>query len=205
VQAQSSCGSDRWGWGLQIRRKVNGLMAADGEEVIVSRCLCLTPWMMAIAALLVGTPAGAQGNIDAGKSPAQIFSDTCAACHRSPGQVRRASASFLRSHYTTGPDEASAMARYLASIPSEPRTPKRQGAAKGGPSESSPPRGRAASEPKEQPKSAVESGRHPAGAEPKSSSTAAATPAPEVKPPEPPHVSAAPPPPPPPRLQPFEE
>jgi hypothetical protein len=183
---------------------VNGLMAADGEEVIVSRCLCLTPWMMAIAALLMGTPAGAQGNIDAGKSPAQIFSDTCAACHRSPGQVRRASASFLRSHYTTGPDEASAMARYLASIPSEPRTPKRQGAAKGGPSESSPPRGRA-SEPKEQPKSAVESGRHPAGAEPKSSSTAAATPAPEVKPPEPPHVSAAPPPPPPPRLQPFEE
>jgi len=42
------------------------------------------------------TAADAQGNIDAGKTPAQIFGDTCSACHRSARDLRRASASFLR-------------------------------------------------------------------------------------------------------------
>jgi hypothetical protein len=60
--------------------------------------------------------ADAQGNIDAGKTPAQIFGDTCAGCHRSARELRRASASFLRSHYTAGSDEASAMANYLAGV-----------------------------------------------------------------------------------------
>jgi hypothetical protein len=75
------------------------------------------------AASLQISAANAQGNIDAGKTPAQIFGDTCAGCHRSARELRRASASFLRSHYTAGSDEASAMANYLAGVGgNEPRS-----------------------------------------------------------------------------------
>jgi hypothetical protein len=75
------------------------------------------------AASLQVSAADAQGNIDAGKTPAQIFGDTCAGCHRSARELRRASASFLRSHYTAGSDEAAAMANYLAGVGGgEPRS-----------------------------------------------------------------------------------
>jgi hypothetical protein len=75
-----------------------------------------------LAAVLASLEAGAQtGNLDAGKSPAQIFSTTCSGCHRNAREVRRASASFLRSHYTTGREEASAMASYLSGLPTDPR------------------------------------------------------------------------------------
>jgi hypothetical protein len=77
----------------------------------------LMSWTVAcLAAALQISAADAQGNIDAGKTPAQIFGDTCAGCHRSARELRRASASFLRSHYTAGSDEASAMANYLAGV-----------------------------------------------------------------------------------------
>lgn len=73
----------------------------------------------AIAA--IDAPAVAQMNLYAGKSAAQIFADTCNACHRSPREIRPTSAAFLREHYTTGPREAAAMAAYLASVGSDPR------------------------------------------------------------------------------------
>src|SRR5258705_12583683 len=81
-------------------------------------------WTVAcLAASLQISAADAQGNIDAGKTPAQIFGDTCAGCHRSARELRRASASFLRSHYTAGSDEAAAMANYLAGVGGgEPRS-----------------------------------------------------------------------------------
>src|SRR5262249_59057447 len=60
-------------------------------------------------------------NLDAGKSAAQIFADTCNACHRSPREIRPTSAAFLREHYTTGGREAAAMAAYLASVGSDSR------------------------------------------------------------------------------------
>ena len=85
----------------------------------------LMSWTVAcLAAACLQIPAAdAQGNIDAGKTPAQIFGDTCAGCHRSARELRRASASFLRSHYTAGSDEAAAMANYLAGVGgSEPRS-----------------------------------------------------------------------------------
>jgi hypothetical protein len=62
----------------------------------------------------------AQSNLDAGKSPAQIFAATCNACHRSPREIKRTSAGFLQEHYTTGPREAAAMAAYLASVGTDP-------------------------------------------------------------------------------------
>jgi hypothetical protein len=78
------------------------------------------PWVIA-AALGADAPAQAQANLDAGKSAAQIFADTCNACHRSPREIRPTSAAFLREHYTTGGREAAAMAAYLASVGSDSR------------------------------------------------------------------------------------
>jgi hypothetical protein len=82
------------------------------------------PWAAALLVVLSAGPGGTQGNIDAGKTPAQIYSDTCANCHRRPQELRRPSSSFLRQHYTTGSEEAAAMASYLASIPADPRGSK---------------------------------------------------------------------------------
>jgi hypothetical protein len=79
-------------------------------------------WMCAGAfCAMAVVPAGAQSNLDAGKSAAQIFADTCNACHRGPRQLRPTNAMFLRDHYTTGAREAAAMAAYLASVGSDPR------------------------------------------------------------------------------------
>jgi hypothetical protein len=70
----------------------------------------------------LASPASPQGNIDAGKTPAQIFADTCSNCHRRPQELKRASVGFLRQHYTPGAQEAAAMAGYLASVPNDPRS-----------------------------------------------------------------------------------
>src|SRR5258708_33653093 len=58
--------------------------------------------------------------LDAGKSPPQIFSNPCSACHKSPrGLLKNTPASslpgFLRQHYTTGTDMASVLSSYLIS------------------------------------------------------------------------------------------
>ena len=158
------------------------------------KVLRLAPWMMAaiLAALQVG-PAGAQGNIDAGKTPAQIFGDTCSACHRSARELRRASAGFLRTHYTAGADEAAAMANYLTSVANDPGAaqPKR------------PPADVAKQNPRspaaEQAKSAAPGqakGRSNAAAQATAQPAAAPTPPPEEKPPEAPARPA---------VEPFEE
>lgn len=88
----------------------------------MSRIAVVLSWaVVAAAAPTAGAPAWAQANLDAGKSAAQIFADTCNACHRSPREIKPTSAAFLREHYTTGPRAAAAMAAYLASIGSDTR------------------------------------------------------------------------------------
>ncbi|HEY2184933.1 MAG TPA: hypothetical protein VGH39_08055 [Xanthobacteraceae bacterium] len=77
-------------------------------------------WAVGLAVWAAAAPVQAQSNLDAGKSPAQIFAGTCNACHRSPREIRRTNAAFLREHYTTGAREAAAMAAYLASVGSDP-------------------------------------------------------------------------------------
>lgn len=72
------------------------------------------------AGLVADGPASAQ-NLDAGKSPAQLFTENCTACHRSPqglakGRTAATLAGFLRQHYTTGREPASQLAGYLASV-----------------------------------------------------------------------------------------
>src|SRR5258708_35696768 len=57
-------------------------------------------------------------NLEAGKTPAQIFAGTCNACHKSPrGLLRTVPAGslpgFLRQHYTTSGDMASLLSSFL--------------------------------------------------------------------------------------------
>ena len=95
-------------------------------EGIVSRGWRSAPWLVGVFTVLVAGSAQPQGNIDAGKTPAQMFADTCSTCHRRPQELRRgASAGFLRQHYMSGPQEAAAMASYLAAIPGDPRAKDR--------------------------------------------------------------------------------
>ncbi len=77
--------------------------------------------LLGFAVSMASAPAGAQSNLDAGKSPAQIFANTCNACHRSAREIKRTTPAFMREHYTTGMQEATAMAAYLASIGTDPK------------------------------------------------------------------------------------
>jgi hypothetical protein len=85
---------------------------------MLSRALSL-----ATVTLLIGCfaaiPVQAQ-NLEAGKSPSQIFAGTCSACHKSPrGLLKTVPAgslpSFLRQHYTTSSDMASLLSAFLTS------------------------------------------------------------------------------------------
>ena len=87
---------------------------------MLSRALSL-----ATVTLLIGCfaadPARAQAqNLEAGKSPSQIFAGTCTACHKGPrGLLKTVPAGslqgFLRQHYTTSPEMASLLAAFLIS------------------------------------------------------------------------------------------
>ena len=86
---------------------------------MLSRALSL-----ATVTLLIGgfaaDPACAAQNLEAGKSPSQIFAGTCTACHKGPrGLLRTVPAGslpgFLRQHYTTSRDMASLLSAFLVS------------------------------------------------------------------------------------------
>jgi hypothetical protein len=80
----------------------------------VSRLWRFSPWVLAVLAAAPLAPAFGQ-NLDAGKSGAQIFSEVCSNCHRSPRELRgNPGTSFLREHYTTGSEMASTMSAYLS-------------------------------------------------------------------------------------------
>ena len=73
---------------------------------MLSRALIIATVTLLIGCLTaVGAPRAVE-NLEAGKSPSQIFSGTCSACHKSPrGLLKNVPASslpgFLRQHYTT--------------------------------------------------------------------------------------------------------
>jgi hypothetical protein len=188
-------------------QQTSGNTRTDGDAVIAPRVRQCALWVIGLLAVVLAAPGHAQ-NIDAGKSPAQIFNDTCGTCHRRAQDLKHTSASFLRSHYTTGSDEAATMAGYLASLPSSPRAaqPKRQPGVT--PPEAIPTRRQDAKEqPKDQAKSTQTPGssarsRRNGNAEAKSPAASPPPPPAEVRPPEPPPEAAPPPPPP---LDPFEE
>ena len=67
---------------------------------------------------LVPAMAQAQTNIDQGKSPADIFANDCATCHKSArglanGRGSSGLASFLVEHYTASKDQAASLAAYV--------------------------------------------------------------------------------------------
>ena len=86
---------------------------------MLSRALSLATVMLLIGCC-AAERAQAQENLEAGKSPSQIFADTCTACHKgSRGLLKTVSPGslpgFLRQHYTTSPAMAGVLASYLIS------------------------------------------------------------------------------------------
>ncbi len=118
--------------------------------------------------------AHAQTNIDQGKTPAQIFAQDCAACHKATRGLANGKNSlsltlFLREHYTTSREQAAALAAYvLGAGGAEPAKPGQK-----------PGQERAKNE---DPKNAEPKNAEPKNAEPKTASRPrrpAAKPAPE--------------------------
>jgi hypothetical protein len=74
---------------------------------------------------VLASPLAARAqDLDAGKTPAQLFSSHCSACHRTPQGLAKQTfglASFLRQHYTSSPATASALAAYVAAAGPDPR------------------------------------------------------------------------------------
>ena len=69
-------------------------------------------------ALCVASSAGAQGNLDQGKTAAQLYASNCATCHESLASVRNTKSflelkSFLSQHYTSNSESAANLAAYL--------------------------------------------------------------------------------------------
>src|SRR5437660_10310284 len=108
----------------------------DGRGLLVGR-----GWILGLGtiAAIAGATASAE-NLDAGKSGAALFSSNCTACHRTAVGLAKGAglgvAGFLRQHYTTGPETANELARYLASVGAgssdDTRRRGKQGAAAGG-------------------------------------------------------------------------
>ncbi|WP_424631912.1 hypothetical protein [Bradyrhizobium sp. SYSU BS000235] len=85
---------------------------------MLSRALILAA-VTVVLGYFAAIPAEAQ-NLEAGKSPGQIFSSTCSLCHKSPRGLLKSVGpgslpGFLRQHYTTSTDMASAMSAYVLS------------------------------------------------------------------------------------------
>src|SRR5215472_11437889 len=86
---------------------------------MLGRALSLATVMLLIGCF-AAERASAQENLEAGKSPSQIFAGTCNACHKSPRGLLKtvppgSLAGFLRQHYTTSPEMAGVLASYLIS------------------------------------------------------------------------------------------
>jgi hypothetical protein len=86
---------------------------------MLSRALSLATVMLLIG-FCAAERAQAQENLEAGKSPSQIFADTCTACHKGSRGLLKTVApgslpGFLRQHYTTSPAMAGVLASYLIS------------------------------------------------------------------------------------------
>jgi|SRR5690242_1817038 hypothetical protein len=69
-------------------------------------------------ALAIAGSAQAQGDLDQGKTAAQLYASACATCHKSPQSVSKTKwffglASFLRQHYTSNSESAAILAVYL--------------------------------------------------------------------------------------------
>lgn len=103
-------------------------------------CICLLAFAFGCGAVVALTWAAAAqrqpqaqvppedphgADINEGRTPAQVFATDCGVCHKNAQGLAKdrspnALVGFLRQHYTTGIQQAGALAAYLASIPSAP-------------------------------------------------------------------------------------
>ena len=75
-------------------------------------------WLAALPAVVLTAGGAWAQDLTAGKTPAQLFSSDCAACHHVPNGLGKkydagSLSAFLRAHYTTKPDNAGALAKYV--------------------------------------------------------------------------------------------
>ena len=68
--------------------------------------------------VVIASSTRAQGNLDQGKTAAQLYASACATCHQSPQSVSKTKRlfgleSFLREHYTSNRESAAILADYL--------------------------------------------------------------------------------------------
>jgi hypothetical protein len=87
---------------------------------MLSRALGLATVMFLTSGLAAERALAQAQNLEAGKSPSQIFTGTCNVCHKSPRGLLKTVApgslpGFLRQHYTTSSDMAGVLASYLIS------------------------------------------------------------------------------------------
>jgi hypothetical protein len=87
---------------------------------MLSRALGLATVMLLTSSLAAERALAQAQNLEAGKSPSQIFAGTCNVCHKSPRGLLKTVApgslpGFLRQHYTTSSDMAGVLASYLIS------------------------------------------------------------------------------------------
>src|SRR5579872_6288942 len=87
---------------------------------MMSRARIFAAVMLLISCLVGPSAWGQATNLEAGKSPSQLFTGTCNACHKSPRGLLKTVApgslpGFLRQHYTTSGDMASTLSSYLVS------------------------------------------------------------------------------------------
>src|SRR5713226_9319434 len=87
---------------------------------MLGRALSLATVTLLIGCFAAGAAHAQVQNLEAGKSPSQIFAGTCNACHKSPrGLLKTVPAGslpgFLRQHYTTSGDMASLLSSFLIS------------------------------------------------------------------------------------------
>lgn len=128
------------------------------------RVLKTIAWAGLLACGLVPTGATAQTDLTAGKSPAQMFTSDCVACHKSASGLSRGRdpssvARFLREHYTSSPANAGVLAGYLAgaggAAPADPRGRGRQAPGQDEARPADPRAGQPAGQPARQPRQPV--------------------------------------------------
>ncbi|WP_374940835.1 cytochrome C [Bradyrhizobium sp. SRS-191] len=105
----------------------------NGAGAVVRRGFAAMPFLVALLPIIVSS-ARAE-NLDAGKSGARLFADSCAACHRSArglakGRFRLTLYLFLQQHYTSSADSASALSSYLQSVDTPAAAPARKSSAR---------------------------------------------------------------------------
>ena len=89
---------------------------------------------LAAIVMLSCTAAGAQENLDAGKTAPKLFAESCSACHRSAKGLAKGRFSFtlylyLQKHYASNSSSAWALTQYLESVDTGKRGPTRAAAA----------------------------------------------------------------------------